>query len=86
MKFSLIIAVILLSTQAFAAEFDNYCAISLAEGNFHKTDCSIKADFEGKEYCFGNETSRSIFVKEPLTMIKKRNNFLVKIPKPPEKK
>ncbi len=78
MKFSLIIAVILLSTQAFAAEFDNYCAISLAEGNFHKTDCSIKADFEGKEYCFGNETSRSIFVKEPLTMIKAAQQFFSK--------
>lgn len=78
MKFSLIIAAILLSAQAFAVEFDNYCTTSLAEGNFYKTDCFIKAAFEGKEYCFGNEASKSSFVKEPMTIIKEAHQFFSK--------
>ena len=78
MKLFLIVCTILIPTQILAAEFDNYCTTSLAEGNFHKTDCSIKAEFEGKDYCFGNKTSRSVFVNEPLTMIKEARQFFIK--------
>ena len=39
----------------YSAELEQYCTTSLAEGNFHKTDCDINSTFEGKQYCFGNK-------------------------------
>ncbi len=62
----------------FAEEFQQYCTTSLAEGNFNKTDCSIKSKFEGKEYCFGNKASQSIFVDDPMEVIQLANNFFNK--------
>ena len=43
---------------AWGVEFEEFCVTSLSEGNFNKTDCSIKQEFDGKTYCFGNKTAK----------------------------
>ena len=58
-----------------AEELEEYCTTSLAGGNFHKTDCSINATFDGKKYCFGNKDSKSIFLKDPKTTLSKATSF-----------
>ena len=55
---------IFLTFPVHSVELDQYCTTSLAEGNFHKTDCSISGTFENKKYCFGNEKAKSIFLEE----------------------
>ena len=61
-----------------SAELDQYCTTSLAGGNFHKTDCSVNANFEGKKYCFGNKVSKSIFLKDPKITLAKATVFYTK--------
>ena len=56
---------LLVATNSYAAELEHYCTTSLAEGNFHKTDCSVSSTYEGKKYCFGNTKSKSIFLEDP---------------------
>ena len=72
----------LMVTNAYAVELDQYCTTSLAEGNFHKTDCSVNSAYEGKKYCFGNTKSKSIFLEDPketlnqaLAFYEKNNNI-----------
>ena len=60
---------------SYSEEFQQYCVSSLANGSFFKTDCSIKSEFGGKEYCFGNKNSQSIFVEEPTDMINRAISF-----------
>ena len=68
----------ILPSAVFAQEFGQYCTTSLAEGNFNKTNCSIKSEFDGKEYCFGNKASQAIFVDDPKEVLKLANNFFSK--------
>ena len=70
----------------YSAELEQYCTTSLAECNFHKTDCDINSTFEGKKYCFGNKKSKSIFLENPqetlssaVAFYKKNNVERVKI-------
>jgi YHS domain-containing protein len=53
------------STAAFAGagEYDNLCAMGLAIGKRIPTDCSVSETINGKTYCFGNETAKTIFMK-----------------------
>ena len=60
---------------SYAEEFQQYCVSSLANGSFFKTDCSIKSEFGGKEYCFGNKNSQSIFVEDTTDMINRAISF-----------
>ena len=46
-------------------EFDNDCVMGLAFGKDIKTDCSVNTVYDGKTYCFGNETAKAIFLKRP---------------------
>ena len=62
-----------------SAELEQYCTTSLAEGNFHKTDCDINSTFEGKKYCFGNKKSKSIFLENPKKLFQARLLFIKKI-------
>lgn len=70
-------AVLLLCLIAPAAaadpEFGGSCAMGLAEGKRIKTDCKITwtNDKDGKVYCFGNEDSKVVFLKDPQTNIQK---------------
>ncbi len=52
---------------AFAAdgEFGGECVMGLALGKDIKTDCSVNTVYNGKTYCFGNETAKSLFLKKP---------------------
>lgn len=53
-------------------EFGGQCAMGLAEGKRIKTDCKINWTApNGKLYCFGNEDSKAVFVKDPETNIRK---------------
>ena len=61
-----------------AAELDQYCTTSLADGNFFKTDCSVNSSFEGKKYCFGNKASKSVFIEDPKSVLAKANTFYAK--------
>ncbi len=65
----LIILSLLIFSNLSAAELEKYCTASLAEGNFHKTDCSVNSKFENKTYCFGNKKSRDIFLEDPKPML-----------------
>ena len=47
------------------AEFDGECVMGLALGKDIKTDCSVSTVYDGKNYCFGNETARTLFLKKP---------------------
>jgi YHS domain-containing protein len=50
---------------AFAGtgEYDDLCAMGLALGKKIPTDCSVSETINGKTYCFGNETAKTIFMK-----------------------
>jgi len=50
---------------ATEGEFDGECVMGLALGKDIKTDCSVKTDYEGKTYCFGNEEAKKLFLKNP---------------------
>ncbi len=48
------------------AEFGGSCAMGLAEGKRIKTDCTVNWTApDGKTYCFGNEDSKAVFIKDP---------------------
>ena len=48
------------------AEFGGACTMGLAEGKRIKTDCRINwKAADGKTYCFGNEDSKTVFLKDP---------------------
>lgn len=68
-----------LPSWAAEPEFGGSCAMGLAEGKRIKTDCKINwAAPDGKLYCFGNEDSRTVFIKDPDANIRKaREHFAV---------
>ena len=70
-----LILLLILALPLKAAELEQYCTTSLADGNFHKTDCSINSSFEGKNYCFGNKASKSVFIEDPKAVLAKANTF-----------
>ena len=73
-----LILLLILALPLKAAELGQYCTTSLADGNFHKTDCSINSSFEGKNYCFGNKASKSVFIEDPKAVLAKANTFYSK--------
>ena len=73
-----LILLLILALPLKAAELGQYCTTSLADGNFHKTDCSINSSFEGKNYCFGNKASKSVFIEDPKSVLAKANTFYTK--------
>ena len=75
------ILLLFLSLPLKAAEMEQYCTTSLADGNFHKTDCSVNTNFEGKKYCFGNKASKSVFIDDPKTILAKANTTSFSISK-----
>ena len=46
-------------------EFDGECVMGLALGKDIKTDCSVNTVYNGRTYCFGNETAKTLFLKKP---------------------
>lgn len=69
-----------LASSAFAAEpvegeFDGECVMGLALGKEIKTDCSVSTVYDGKTYCFGNETARELFLKKPEEFLLKAHIF-----------
>ena len=74
----LLLLLLILILPLKAAELEQYCTTSLAEGNFHKTDCSVNSNFEGKKYCFGNKTSKSVFLNDSKAILAKANAFYSK--------
>jgi YHS domain-containing protein len=57
-------------------EFDNSCAMGLAEGQTVKTDCSVNwTATDGKVYCFSSEKSKEAFLKNAEANIKKAQDF-----------
>jgi len=68
--FGLPVAALILGLGVSAAaaaegEFDGECVMGLALGKDIQTDCSVNTVYQGKTYCFGNETARSLFLKRP---------------------
>ena len=51
--------------RATDGEFGGECVMGLAFGKDIKTDCSVNTVYNGKTYCFGNETARELFLKKP---------------------
>ena len=59
------------------AEFDESCAMGLADGQMVKTDCSVSwTDDDGRVYCFSSENSKAAFLKDPKANIAKAKKFL----------
>jgi YHS domain-containing protein len=50
---------------ATEGEFGGECVMGLALGKDIKTDCSVNTVYNGKTYCFGNETAKELFLKKP---------------------
>jgi YHS domain-containing protein len=50
---------------ATEGEFGGECVMGLAQGKDIKTDCSVNTVYDGKTYCFGNETAKQLFLKKP---------------------
>jgi hypothetical protein len=48
------------AAHATEAEFGGECVMGLALGKDIKTDCSVITVYNGKTYCFGNETAKSL--------------------------
>jgi uncharacterized protein YjbI with pentapeptide repeats len=71
---------------AVAAEFDGNCAVSLSEGRMFKTKCTIKTEYDGKEYCFSSEASKDMFLENPQEIIKKASAFYAKNAEPVREK
>ena len=42
-----------------------YVRGGLALGKDVKTDCTVSETIDGKTYCFGNETAKTLFMKDP---------------------
>lgn len=78
LKRYLFLSLLFIAHLAYAGEFGNYCLLSLSEGRFLKTDCSVNASYQGKVYCFGSEISKDIFLKTPDEFIKKAAVFYEK--------
>lgn len=53
------------AAHAATGEFDNMCAMGLTTGKAVATDCSVNATYKDKTYCFGNETAKQQFLKDP---------------------
>ncbi len=63
---------------AVNGQFDDYCAMGLAEGQEVKTDCSINWTAEdGKVYCFSSKASKETFLKNPTENIQKAREFFI---------
>jgi len=75
MKIYLLFLLVLSSSSVFSEEFNNFCATSLSEGNFQATDCSVNEMVDGKTYCFGNQSSKDIFLENPQEVIQKAEAF-----------
>jgi YHS domain-containing protein len=52
-------------TYAVEGEYGNECVMGLALGKDIQTDCSVNTVYNGKTYCFGNETAKQLFLKKP---------------------
>ncbi len=78
LKRYLFLSLLFIAHLAYAGEFGNYCLLSLSEGRFLKTDCSVNASYQGKVYCFGSEIRKDIFLKTPDEFIKKATVFYEK--------
>ncbi|HKA65871.1 MAG TPA: hypothetical protein VKD00_09185, partial [Methyloceanibacter sp.] len=64
------------ASPATPGEFDNSCAMGLAEGHTIKTDCSVNwAAPDGKVYCFSSDKSKETFLKNAEANIKKAQDF-----------
>jgi YHS domain-containing protein len=50
---------------ATEGEYGNECVMGLALGKDIQTDCSVNTVYNGKTYCFGNETAKTLFLKNP---------------------
>jgi YHS domain-containing protein len=50
---------------AVEGEYGNECVMGLALGKDIQTDCSVNTVYNGKTYCFGNETAKQLFLKKP---------------------
>ena len=60
---------------AMEGEFDNECVMGLALGKVIETDCSVSTVYNGKTYCFGNETAKTLFLKNPEEFLTKAYLF-----------
>ena len=56
-------------------EFDSECVMGLALGKDIKTDCSVNTTYNGKTYCFGNETAKAVFLKRPEEFLTKAHVY-----------
>lgn len=53
-------------------EFGGQCAMGLAEGKRIKTDCRVNwMAPDGRLFCFGNEDSKAVFLKDPESNIRR---------------
>jgi YHS domain-containing protein len=57
-------------------EFDNSCAMGLAEGQTIKTDCAVNwTSPDGKTYCFSSDKSKETFLKNAEANLQKAKDY-----------
>lgn len=81
MKISTLLAttfLALITNPAFAGEFGDHCTTSLANGQLIKTKCEINTVVDGKTYCFGSKSAKTVFMQNPGSTIKKASAFYAK--------
>ncbi|WP_137719145.1 pentapeptide repeat-containing protein [Methylobacillus flagellatus] len=83
---TLLLALLLMASQAYAGEFGNHCTTGLSMERVHQTDCSVNTVFEGKTYCFGNQEAQATFQKDPKAIIAKAQAFYATLPEPEREK
>lgn len=63
--------------QATEGEFGKQCAMGLAMGKRVDTDCKVNwQDKDSKTYCFGDENSKAMFMKDPAGNLEKAKSFM----------
>lgn len=60
---------------ASKGEYGNNCAMGYAAEIEVPTDCSVSETIDGKTYCFGDESARDEFMKDPEANIAKADAF-----------
>jgi len=70
------------AASAAEGEFGGECVMGLALGQDIKTDCSVNTVYNGKTYCFGNETAKTLFLKKPEEFLTKAQVYYAS--KPPQ--
>lgn len=77
---------LMITGPVLAAELGDHCTTSLSMGQMNMTNCEINDVHEGKTYCFGSETAKAEYLKDPKATIMKATEFYARNAEPVREK